>query len=43
MNRIIFLLASAFERGEYIGKALFYLFLAGLGIFLLIKMKKGKK
>jgi hypothetical protein len=43
MNYSIFLLASSLERGEYLGRALFYLFLTGLGIFLLIKMKKGKK
>jgi hypothetical protein len=43
MNGFILLLDSDFESGEYIGKALFYLVLAGLGIFLLIKMRKGKK
>jgi hypothetical protein len=33
---------TAYERGKLIGKALSYLALAALGIFILIRMKKKK-
>jgi hypothetical protein len=36
-------LQTAFQRGEYVGKAIFYLALAGLGIYILWRMNKKKK
>lgn len=37
------LLDEAFERGKLVGKALFYLALAALGVWLIIRMNKKKK
>jgi len=39
----VILQISAFQRGEYVGKALFYLALAGLGIYILMRMRRKKK
>ncbi len=39
----ILLQSSAYESGKYVGKAIFYLALAGLGVYILIRMNKNKK
>jgi hypothetical protein len=39
----ILLQSSAYESGKYVGKAIFYLVLAGLGVYILIRINKKKK
>jgi hypothetical protein len=34
---------TAYERGKYVGRALFCMALAGLGIYILIRMNRQKK
>jgi hypothetical protein len=34
---------TSYDRGVYVGKALFFLALAGLGIYILIRRNKKKK
>jgi hypothetical protein len=38
----IILQSSSYESGKLVGKALFFLALAGLGVYVLLRMRKKK-